>query len=1196
MFYRIRRLLFNRFVLVLLGIAALILAIWYLGPLFAFAEWRPLGSVAARLWLIAILLALLLLRVIIRKWSEWRINGRFFNALSSMRKEGEALKQEDQGAIKELEGGFQEALSIMRSSRLAQQESSLWGRLRRKYAYQLPWYIVIGAPGSGKTTALKHSGLRFPLEEAFGKESVKGAGGTRNCDWWFTDETVLLDTAGRYTTHESDSEADRAEWEGFLGLLRRFRPRQPLNGAILTISVADLLASDETARARHAECLRRRLTELNDNLGIDFPVYVLVTKADLLGGFNEYFDQLKKEQRDQVWGHTLALSQSTSASADALKTQVQSGLDGLSRRLFDGLFDTMLDEHDVARRARAYALPQNFSNLNDVLARLLADVFADSRFASTARLRGVYFTSGTQEGTPFDRVLGVLGRSLGVDASINLHSRPASGKSYFIHDLLREVIFKEAYLAGRNEKAERRERLLSAVGHISVASLLGLAVIVWMMSYSQNRGYIEHVEQRTAAVAEQLENDACVENAGLLHCLPTLNSLSYLADGEEFSVFDPPLDHTFGLYQGTKLQAAAEQAYGDALDRVLVPRLAKHLEDTLRSVSPENLELAYETLKAYLMLHKPQHYDPESLIAYVELDWQRNLPRSVSQQQRQQLFEHLRFLISSRTVLSHYPIDERLVELRRTELARYTVAHRAYNRLKSRLLSESRGEFNVLDAAGPQASITFARASGEPLSRGIPDLFTHDGYHRRFLPQVSGVLGRLEDEDQWVLGEGSASAGERASAFLDGSTQRDVKRLYLHEYVRRWEGFLADVRLAETRSMSESIEAARVLSAPDSPLAQFLRAVARETRLSKARQTSNNNHSALNRVTRRVSSTRNDLERVFGPVENPFSDSENLEHIVDDRFASIGELVGVDGGNGTLDNVIRMFGEMHMSLAGTDEAIRGGSTRRPDSEVLTRVRAEAARLPMPLRGMLEELAGTAASQAAGGIRQALGGELDSTVGAFCRAAIQGRYPIKRDAERDITFADFSRMFSPSGVTEQFFQQHLASRTDMTGRRWMLRQPGGDNIALPSFQQAARIRDVFFPSGGREVKLDFEVRVDVLDDRISRMSLDFDGQQINYSHGPELAQSVSWPGPRGSGQVRMELYGAGLTTPTLVREGPWAPMRLFDQGAIRPGEGSEEFFVDLDVQGYKVVLRVTASSVRNPFMLSALDDFRCPGRL
>ena len=100
-------------------------------------------------------------------------------------------------------------------------------RRRGHTLYELPWYVFIGAPGSGKTTALVNSGLSFPLEQRLGKEPLRGVGGTRNCEWLFAEEAVFLDTAGRYMTQDSDAAGDSAAWAEFLALLRKYRKRRP---------------------------------------------------------------------------------------------------------------------------------------------------------------------------------------------------------------------------------------------------------------------------------------------------------------------------------------------------------------------------------------------------------------------------------------------------------------------------------------------------------------------------------------------------------------------------------------------------------------------------------------------------------------------------------------------------------------------------------------------------------------------------------------------------------------------------------------------------------------------------------------------------------------------------------------------------------------------------------------------------------
>jgi type VI secretion system protein ImpL len=277
----------------------LALALWYLGPLVAIGSLRPFESVGDRvlatLSLLAATLIAALTILLTRRATDKHLTEEITNQTDDTDAEDEAVKAE----LADVGSRMRQALKVLRGSR--------FGGFGTRYLYQLPWYIIIGPPGAGKTTAIVNSGLKFPLAETMGAEALGGVGGTRNCDWWFTNDAVLIDTAGRYTTQDSDASADAKAWNGFLSMLKKYRKRQPINGALVAISLSDLSELNAAARAEHARAIRVRLQELREKLGVRFPVYVLFTKVDLVAGFQEFFDTLSTKESEQVWGLTLPL-------------------------------------------------------------------------------------------------------------------------------------------------------------------------------------------------------------------------------------------------------------------------------------------------------------------------------------------------------------------------------------------------------------------------------------------------------------------------------------------------------------------------------------------------------------------------------------------------------------------------------------------------------------------------------------------------------------------------------------------------------------------------------------------------------------------------------------------------------------------------------------------------------------------------
>ena len=1197
---KILALMFHPRLLLTLGLLALTLLIWFIGPLVAIGEWRPLESLNARLVAIALLVLIVLLRSGWQAWKARSTQRKLMDSLLTRAPSAPAVPSVAETEVATLTQRFEEAIKTLRQVRLnaAGTRPGLRDWLavsNRQYLYQLPWYVFIGAPGSGKTTALVNSGLQFPLAEQFGTASIRGVGGTRNCDWWFTDEAVLLDTAGRYTTQESDHEVDRSAWEGFLSLLKKFRPRRPINGILLVISVADLLTESPEARERQAQSLRTRIQELHQTFATRFPIYVLLSKTDLLAGFTEFFDDLGKEQREQVWGMTFPYRgvEDRTPPLDDFGQEYTA----LEMRLRERLLDRLQQERDLTRRAAIFGFPQQFALLRAPLEDLLGRVFAVSKFDSAPLLRGIYLTSGTQEGSPIDRLIGKLARAFGLRQP-TLATQSASGRSYFLTRLLHDVVFREQALAGLNLRVERRRSLIQWAAY----GLLGLVTLVvsvaWWSSYQKNQTYLASIEQRLVSVRQQLANLPAATRGDSLALLPVLQSVQSFGRATGMQDEATPGGMGYGLFQGDKLSGAADQAYQRLLRDAFLPRLALRLEQLLRSSSADNPEFTYETLKAYLMLHDRAHFDADALRSWIGLDWKRNLPRDVTNDQRAALQTHLDALLDAGAVVSPLPADQALIRDVRQQLAQYPLPKRVYSRLKRQGIGSTYPAFTVARVAGPGAALAFVRASGAPLTDGVPGLYSFDAYHQAFIKQAASVSRQLANEEDWVLGQRSDAAGLNANQRLT----EQVRRLYLEDYARIWEAFIADLKLRPSRNMQDSIQLARLLSAVDSPLPPLLRALTRETTLATKRQAEK---TLVDQTSDKLGKTRADLEKLFGTAASPAAAvpvSGSLEtQLVDSRFESLHRLVEVPpGGAAAIDGVLQLLNEVYVLLNATETAVKSGSPP-PPSDLPNKIKAEATRMPEPLRGMLQSLSQASAQQAIGTTRSTLSAGIASEIGDFCQQAINGRYPFSRGSTRDVTQDDFARLFAPGGLFDRVFQKQLAPYVDTGTRPWSLRSVNdvsmGASSALIQFQRAATIRDVFFRSGGNSLGLRLDFKPLEMDAAINQFILDIDGQLVKYSHGPQVPQTVQWPGPRGSTQVRVSIQPPAPTgTSGISTEGPWALFRLFDKLSIEKTGQAERFRVTFDIGGRTATFEVFASSVQNPFRLPELAQFQCPGEL
>lgn len=1193
---KILKFLFNRWTLTVLGLASLCALIWFAGPLIAIANYHPLESDTTRYVCIALIISFYIGKLSWEFIKARNLNTRLMDGLlRSESSQPSSSNSPDTAAVALLQKRFEEAITLLKKTNLkSHQPRSLLATISKQYMYELPWYIFIGAPGSGKTTALINSGLQFPLADRIGSEEIRGVGGTRNCDWFFTNEAVLLDTAGRFVTQESHQETDSAEWLGFLQLLKKYRPRRPINGIMVTISVADLLQLTPTQRESQANEIRKRVQELHTELNIRFPIYVLVTKVDLLVGFMEFFGKYGKDERSQVWGTTFPLSEKQDAF---LVSNFRTGFIALEQRINDRLIDYLQQERDLQKRASLYTFPQQFSSLKEILGDFLNQIFSPSRFEQQPLLRGIYFTSGTQEGNPIDRIMGNLARELQLDRKLLFPNKP-SGKSFFLTKLINEVILSEAELAGTNLRWERRQASLKWAT-FTIAILAAVSMITaWTISYSRNQTYVAAVEAEVSAVSKQIEQLSAIKNPDWVTLLAALKSVQELTQTPGIDLHSPPLSMGFGLYQGDKLAAASNNAYQRLLQDALLPQLILRIEYLLSNTANiHNLELLYEGLKAYIMLNQPEHFDAQALKDFIVIDWEANLPREFTNEQRKALESHLDTLLNQSRLSSPITINTKLIDTVRTTIAKIPIAERIYNRLKRQGVGADIPEFTIAKSVGSIAPLVFSLASGAPLTKGVPGLFSYDGYYKSFSLTANEVTKKLVEEEVWVL------AIPENQKNLPSDIDGQVRRLYLQDYAKTWEAFINDIKLKPTSTARENIELTRLLSAADSPLPILLRAIVREVTLTQVDKTEKN---IVERTTDSMKSARSTLTQLLGQTDKTTiktDTTDKLENIVDNRFKELRYLVqsANPGQSPPIDAILTHINQLYMQLIAKEEAQERGIPE-PASNIYSDLTGIAPTLPEPLRAMITKISKNSSDFERKIIRENINKSLKTTVTEFCHKATSGRYPFTKGSKQDVTQNDFAKLFSSGGLLDTFFKTELAQHVDTSNSSWQFRKIGGTSISsatnnLREFQRAHVIRDVFFRGGAQTASINFTFTPMGMDSSISQFILDVDGQSVKYSHGPQIPISIQWPGPRGSSQVRVQIVSNNQESKSgQVFGGPWALFRMFDQIQINPSTQPERFTAIFDIEGQKAQFAVETNSVQNPFRLRELEQFKCPTNL
>ena len=1046
------------------------------------------------------------------------------------------------------------------------------GRVR---LYEQPWYVLIGPPGAGKTTALLQSGLHFPLAREQDAPSVAGVGGTRLCDWWFAEEAVLIDTAGRYTTQDSDQAVDQAGWLGFLQLLRRTRPRQPLNGVVVVLSAVELATADRTERLSHARAVRRRIDEIVERLQLRVPVYLLLSKADRLRGFDAYFDDLDQSSRGQVWGTTFDLEEGIEAFSGAFRALVG--------RLAERLVERLQAERSPERRRLIGAFPLQVASLGAPLEEFLREAFTGSRLDPAPWLRGVYLTSATQEGTPIDRLTGLLARQFGIEEARAPALRPMAGRAYFLSSLLRDVLLGEALLVRDRPGRVRRRRALRLAGFSAIAACAGTALFLVWRADTDSQSMIER-GNRTIASYRQLISALPLDNVSsddLPALAAALDQAAGLSDGTAISA------GWLGLSQGPKLAQADRIAYRRTLERILLPRLLWRLETQMRGHFGDP-EFLYEATRVYLMLGGEGPLDQALVRAWMQADWSARYPGTLNDALRDRLLVHLGALLAR--PLPPVPVDGALVEAARATFSRVSVAERVYSRIRADATGGAVVAWSPASTLGPLGVRLFARSSGKSLTEGIPGLLTGEGYRNEFLTALPPTTRAVASES-WVLGH---DAEMPTDGLHLAALEEQVTALWVADTERHWDALLDDLALAPLGPRDRALRALYVLGSPESPVRDLLRAIVKQLTLDPDTGAAHSAHP----------SASSSISGLFGagPAQaatpTPTASGEIAAH-----YGPLFALVAGQSG-APIDEILRLINALQAELAAASpDATSLPSALQGGGDPVSSLQAEADRQPAPVSRWLRQVALAGSASLGGAAREAAAAAFAGQDGpqALCRSVVDGHFPFDPGSATDASIDDFERLFAPGGALDGYFRAQVSPFVDTRGSSWHAHpldgvDPPVDASSLADFQRAALIRDIFFPGGGGPAQVRFTLRPASDGRPATAGSASYVFSAGDASVGSDATNPVAFTWPVSSGASLATIHFEPLKGSDAVpisADGPWALFRLLAEGKLAPAGEPDTYTVSWRSGGARAVFELVAGSSRNPFDRNILAGFRCP---
>lgn len=1007
---------------------------------------------------------------------------------------------------------------------------------REKGLHQQPLFILLGIKSSGKTTLLLNSETKFIFEKKV--QSIDQVTATWDVDWYVSKKTTYLEIAGF-------SEKPQKGVENLLHIFYRFFKKRGygkrLQGVIFVLSIQDLHSMVNDKSRGYLRYVQQQLHALTVVTNKTIPFYVVLNKCDAITGFQEFFNDLSKEERWQPWGVSL-----DKTVKRGVRDSFYKEFDQLCARLHQWLTWRMQHENYTESKVLINHFPLRFSQLRSTIARFITETAIEPFL-----LKGIFFTSAIQTSIPPPQD-SRLGFTLSENHFLtNIRQSPC--RSFFIHDLLDSVFFNLSRTSQRKRLLGHHHSLIYYSGKVLMIGLIFLIVTYYVVGFKKQIQLLNKTQQSITVYQSALQNKQVNEMSfqDKLAALQSLQDIMKTLDRRAI-----PLASVIGPQKKiNNLQVKASKTYYQMLQDLLLPMVLQDFTLCLTSNTTSS-EVLYKALKAYVMLENRANYQLPFFFSALKLIWR---VQSI-ERQRSTLLPYLKDIFKYYSFSA--PLDQQAIDVARKRLTQMNPSELSY------LI------FDNLISNGQLLSLNLNqnKQAANIFSFRIPAVYIPSQYTAQVsmetLNEAAIQAAQEAVKGNWIIGMNRASSSPQEGEI--NTLRQSLLRRYYEESARVWMEYLNNIKIIDFQNLSALNQALLALTNPQDPLLWQL----------------------FNLIN----------SNLKPEIINTHVQLSEFIHVLDrnDRYTVLTATNALKDLQGYLAHLANSDQTGSHAFEAAIYRLRNHGYDDP----ITHLRELAQNYPEPMKSWLYDISMQAWRLLLMQTQNYINQQWQEAIIPQYRAQLMNRFPFSSVATNDVSLESFSYFFAPTGLLDNFISKYLKPFLDTSQVSWKVKTLDGQGLALSSsllsvLQSVNQIEQLFFEEKGLRVFLPFSIQVVNFEDNVHSLMVQLGEQQATFQKKAQTFD-FKWPYENvksdGGDQAKIIFEGNRRNQTELQSSGVWGWFRLLRSTNITKDSDQQTYQIIVDKEGLSAHVEMAIQKPNSPFSLTKLFDWRLPESL